>query len=207
MSALPSALRRPSTPAGAAPAPSSGRPIARRIARRIAVARAGAALVWAAALAVAVGDDVPTTASALPTLVAVLLTAYPLIDVVASVVEAADAGTARRDAAVLRANAALSALAAVALGVATFGSDAGATLVAFGAWAVVSGAVQLGVAVRRRRTAGRQVPMLVSGGLSALVGVTIAAGAGQDDAHLGGLAGYAAFGAVLYLVWAARARH
>src|SRR3954447_22883598 len=101
--------------------------------RRIAIVRAVVALIWAAALAIAVGDDVPTTASGLPTLVALLLTAYPLIDVASSALEATRSDA--RDAVVLRANAALGTLAAVALGIATFGADAGATLVVFGAWA------------------------------------------------------------------------
>jgi uncharacterized membrane protein HdeD (DUF308 family) len=171
--------------------------------RRIAALRALAALVWAAALVLAVGDDVPTTASDVPVVAAALLTAYPLIDVTASLAEAA--GAAARDAAILRVNAALSALAAVALAAATFGGDAAATLVAFGAWAVVSGAVQLGVALSRRRAGERQLPLIVSGALSAVAGLSFAAASGQDDAHLAQLAGYATLGAVLYLVWAMRA--
>ena len=199
MSALPSALRRSAPPSGASPSTPG------RVTRRIAIVRAAAALVWAGVLVAAVGDDVPTTATELPTLVAVLLTAYPLIDVIASLVEGSTA--APRNAAVLRANAALSALAVVALGIATLGGDAGSTLVAFGAWAFVSGAVQLGVALRRRGSGERQLPMVVSGALSAIAGVTFAASAGQDAAHLANLAGYAAVGAVLYLVWAVRTRH
>jgi hypothetical protein len=130
MSALPSALRQSAPSSGASPSTPE------RATRRIAVVRAVAALVWAAVLVAAVGDDVPTTATELPTLVAVLLTAYPLIDVVASLVGATTA--APTNAAVLRANAALSALAVVALGIATLGGDAGSALVAFGAWAFVS---------------------------------------------------------------------
>lgn len=197
MSAASSAVPRRSPSSPLSPAVPRG--------RRIAVVRAAVALVWAGALAVAVGDDVPTTSSSLPALVAVLLTGYPLVDAVSSALEAAVTGA--RDALVLRANAGLSALAAVALGVASFGGDAGATLATFGAWAFASGAVQLGVALRRRRSRGRQLPMVVSGGLSALAGLSFAAAASQEDAHLAALAGYAAVGAVLYLVWAARARH
>ena len=43
-------------------------------------------------------------------------------------------------------------------------------------------------------------------GISAVAGVSFVAGASQDVAQLTNLAGYAAFGAVLYLIWAARAR-
>ncbi|MDO8188599.1 DUF308 domain-containing protein [Conexibacter sp. JD483] len=173
------------------------------IALRIAPVRAAIALVWAAALVLAVGDRVPTTASELPVAVALLLTAYPLIDAAASLVEARSraGGSAR----VLLLNAGLGAAAAVGLALATFTGDAGAALVVFGAWASLSGAVQLGVALRRRRDGGRQWPLIVSGGLSTVVGLSFVAAAGKHDAQLAMLAGYAAFGAVLYLVWTVRA--
>jgi uncharacterized membrane protein HdeD (DUF308 family) len=152
------------------------------------VSRAVLALLWAAALVLAVGDRVPTTDADLPFAVAAILTTYPLIDAGASIV----AG--------LRLNAAISAIAAVAVGATAFGADAGATLIAFGLWAAVSGAIQFGVAVHRRRRDGGQVAMLISGGLSTLAGISFLSAAGMDDAHLATLAGYMAFGAVLYLV-------
>ena len=73
----------------------------------------------------------------------------------------------------LRINAAISALAVVAIGLTAFGADAGATLAAFGTWAAVSGAIQLGVAVHRRRTEGRQLPLIVSGALSTIAGLVL----------------------------------
>jgi hypothetical protein len=172
--------------------------------RRIAVTRAGLALLWAAALVPAVGDHVPTTGSDLPVAAAVLLATYPAIDVVASLVGARFAPPAA--ARLLRLNAAISALAVVALAVTAFGADAGRVLVAFGAWAAVSGAIQFGTAVRRRRIAGGQLPMIISGGLSTLAGISFLASARSHDAHLSGLAGYMALGAVLYLLWARRSR-
>ncbi|WP_205698535.1 hypothetical protein [Conexibacter sp. SYSU D00693] len=165
-------------------------------ARRIAVVRAALAFAWAAALVLAVGDAVPTTASDLPTAAATLLSTYPLIDAVASALSPGR---------VAHINAAVSLAAAVAVGLAAFGSDAGATLAAFGAWAAVSGALQLTVALHRRAR-GRQLPLVVSGALSTVAGLSFVAAAGEDDAHLAMLAGYMTFGAVLFLVWAARAR-
>jgi uncharacterized membrane protein HdeD (DUF308 family) len=153
------------------------------------VSRAALALLWAAALVVAVGDRVPTTDADLPFAVAALLATYPLIDAVSSLL------TDRR------ANAAISAAAAVAIAVTAFGSDAGATLIAFGAWAAISGAIQLASALRPRR-----IPMLISGGLSTLAGISFLSAAGMDTAHLANLGGYMAFGAVLYLISAARGR-
>jgi uncharacterized membrane protein HdeD (DUF308 family) len=167
--------------------------------QRIAVVRALLALIWAAAVVLAVGDDVPTTDTDLPTTAALLVASYPLIDVVASLL-----GSAFADARVLRINAAVSALAVVGIAIAAFGSDAGATLIAFGAWAAVSGAIQLGIAIHRRRAEGHQLPMIVSGGVSTIAGLSFIAAAGDDKAHLATLAGYMAVGALLYLLGARR---
>lgn len=163
--------------------------------RRIARTRALAALVWAGAFAAALGGN-PDASETVPTAAAALLAAYPLIDVLASVAESR--GSARKLPIV---NALISLTAAVALAIAGAASDAGTTLAVFGVWAVVSGAVQLGVAITRR-----EVPMIASGAISTVAGVSFVAGSTQDVAHLAGLAAYAAFGAVLYLIWAARAR-
>ncbi|HEY6762171.1 MAG TPA: hypothetical protein VI318_21915 [Baekduia sp.] len=147
---------------------------------------------------IAIGDRVPTTNTDIPIAAAVLLTLYPLIDVVASL-----AGARRQPhATALRINAATSLLAAVAVGATAFGSDAGAALVAFGVWAAVSGAMQFVLALR----GSRQVPMLISGGLSTLAGVSFLSAAGMRDAHLAVLGGYMAVGAALYLVSARRGR-
>src|SRR5262249_1153160 len=135
-------------------------PPSRNAPQRIAVVRAILALVWAAALAIAVGGDVPSTSSDVPIAAAALLTSYPAIDMVASIAAALGTDAPAR---VLRINAAISALAIAAIGVTAFGADAGATLAAFGAWAAVSGAIQLAVAVQRRRTGSRQLPMILSG--------------------------------------------
>ena len=171
--------------------------------RRIAIVRAVLALVWAAALVIVVGDEVPSTSSDVPVAAAALLASYPAIDIVASITGALGTGASGR---VLRVNAAIGVLAVAAIGAAAFGADAGATLVAFGAWAAVSGAIQLGVAVHLRRTEGRQLPMIVSGALSTIAGLGFVASAGMDDAHLAGVGGYMALGAVLYLLWAHRSR-
>ncbi|HEX2311532.1 MAG TPA: hypothetical protein VHH91_12545 [Vicinamibacterales bacterium] len=178
-------------------------PPSRDVPRRIAIARAVLALVWAAGLVIAVGDQVPSTSSDVPVAAAALLASYPAIDVVASIAAALGTDAAGR---VLRINAAISALAIVAIGATAFGADAGATLAAFGAWAAVSGAIQLAVALHRRRTEGRQLPMIVSGGLSTIAGIGFLATSGMDDAQLASVGGYMALGALLYLLWAHRSR-
>jgi hypothetical protein len=171
--------------------------------RRIAIVRAVLALAWAAALVIAVGGEVPSTSSDVPVAAAALLASYPAIDIDASIAGALGTDASAR---ALRVNAAIGVLAVVAIGAAAFGAGAGATLVAFGAWAAVSGAIQLGVAVHLRRTQGRQLPMIVSGALSTIAGLGFVASAGMGDAHLAVVGGYMALGAVLYLLWAHRSR-
>ena len=70
----------------------------------------------------------------------------------------------------------------------------------------MSGLIQLFNAIQRRRQGSREVPMLISGGLSAIAGAGIIASSSADDPSLTGLAGYATLGAVLFLVWAFRSR-
>jgi uncharacterized membrane protein HdeD (DUF308 family) len=175
----------------------------RDVPRLIAVVRAVLALVWAAGLVIAVGDHVPSTSSDVPIAAAVLLASYPAIDVVASLAVALGTDASGR---VLVIDAAISALAIAAIAATAFGADAGATLAAFGAWAAVSGAIQFGVAVHRRRRAGRQLPLIVSGGLSTIAGVAFIALSGKDHVHLTIVAGYMASGALLFLLSALRIR-
>ncbi|MDO9354448.1 MAG: hypothetical protein Q7T55_12185 [Solirubrobacteraceae bacterium] len=175
------------------PAPSVSPP-------RVAAVRAAAALVWAAALVLALGGAELQAGTEVPVAAAALLASYPLIDVVATALTVARADGVER---VTRANLAVSSLAVVVIAAAAFGFDAGTTLVAFGGWAALSGALQFTVALRARRD-GRQLPMLISGGLSTVAGLSfIAAGTGTE-ADLATLAGYMTVGALLSLIWAYR---
>lgn len=163
--------------------------------RRIAAVRAVLALLWAGALALAVHGKVPTTDSDVPTGVALLLATYPLIDVVSSLFNATFGDTR-----VYRLNATLSSLAVVGIGITAFGSDAGATLVAFGAWAAVSGLMLLGISIHRRRSHGGQLPLILSGAISTLGGINFIVASGNDQAHLMSVAAYMTFGAVLFIL-------
>jgi uncharacterized membrane protein HdeD (DUF308 family) len=163
--------------------------------RRIAQLRAVVALLWAGVIAIVAGD----AGSDLPVGVAALVTVYPLIDVVASLREATLGGDRVRP---LQINAAISLLATTGLAVAAVGSDTRAVLAVFGAWASVSGAIQLANALHRRRRGARELPMLVSGAVSALAGLSFIASSRMHDPTVTKLAGYAAFGALLYLLWA-----
>ncbi|MGI5452484.1 DUF308 domain-containing protein [Streptomyces sp. CA-249302] len=151
-------------------------------------------LIWVA-LVLATSASLKSTDT--PTAIAgVLLVGYPLWDVVATLLERRLAGTTD---AVGTANAALGLVATAGMAVAV-SSTVGRALLVFGVWALLSGAVQLVTAIRRRRSVGAQWPMAVSGGQSVLAGAGIAAMSGSSTSGLSAVAGYSAFGAFWFLV-------
>ncbi|MGW1209246.1 hypothetical protein ACWD5F_06375 [Streptomyces sp. NPDC002499] len=161
--------------------------------RRLYVIRFVFAAAWAVLLLLS-GSDLTVAAR-------VLLFIYPAFDVAAAVV---DARSARTDGPVkgLYVNIAVSSLAAV--GVAVAGASGVADVLrVWGAWAVVSGLVQLLVGVARRPMGG-QWAMIASGGISVLAGASFIRGASQDDPSLSALAGYATLGGIFFLVSAFR---
>ncbi|TXL85426.1 hypothetical protein [Streptomyces sp. IB2014 016-6] len=161
--------------------------------RRLYVVRFVFAAAWAALL-LASGSELTLGAQ-------LLLFVYPAFDVAAAVV---DARSARTDGPVkgLYANIAVSSLAAIGIAVAGT-SGVADVLRVWGAWAVLSGLVQLLVGVGRRAMGG-QWAMIASGGISVLAGASFIRGASQDAPSLSGLAGYAALGGIFFLVSALR---
>jgi uncharacterized membrane protein HdeD (DUF308 family) len=159
--------------------------------RRLYLARFGFAVSWAGLLAL--------TSSDLGVAAGVLLVLYPLVDVASAVV---DARTSRSREQVLLLNIGISSLAALGLALAATAGTAAALRV-WGAWAILAGLAQLVVALRRRGLGG-QWAMILSGGISAVVGASFIATANQGDPSLAGLAGYAALGGVFFLISALR---
>jgi uncharacterized membrane protein HdeD (DUF308 family) len=158
---------------------------------RLFVIRGLVAIAWAVVFAM--------TSDSLTTGVGVLLVLYPLIDAVASVIDArGQEGSARQ---LLELNAAVSVLAAVALGIAATG-DKGDVLVVFGLWALLTGGAQLVLAIRRRMLLGRQWPLLLAGAGSTIFGVAFLLMSGSDDPKLEMIALYAATGGVDFLIQA-----
>ncbi|MFC4036125.1 hypothetical protein ACFO3J_32435 [Streptomyces polygonati] len=160
---------------------------------RLYAVRFAFAAAWALLLLLS-GSDLTTGAR-------VLLFLYPAFDVAAAVV---DARSARTDGPVkgLYTNMAISTLAAVGVAVAsTSGTDD--VLRVWGAWAVVSGLVQLFVGIARRPMGG-QWAMITSGGISVLAGASFIHSASKADPSLTTLAGYAALGGIFFLVSAIR---
>ncbi|KMS87979.1 hypothetical protein ABZT16_23040 [Streptomyces flaveolus] len=164
--------------------------------RSLHLIRVAFSLIWVALVfttsASLVSADEPTV------IAAVLLVVYPLWDAVATLIERRLAGAGSPNG-VSTINMGLGLAATAGMFVAVF-STIGRALLVFGVWALLSGAIQLVVAVRRRRTVGAQWPMAVSGGQSVLAGATIAATSASATSSLSTVAGYSAFGAFWFLV-------
>jgi uncharacterized membrane protein HdeD (DUF308 family) len=77
-------------------------------------------------------------------------------------------------------------------------------LLVFGAWAILTGLIQLILGLRRRKVLGGQWPMIISGGQSMLAGASFIAMANEPNQGITTLAGYAAFGAFYFLLSAFR---
>lgn len=130
---------------------------------------------------------------------AVLLIAYPAWDALANYVDAAASGGLGRNR-TQSINAVVSLITALAVATALQNSM-NAVLEVFGVWAILSGLLQLGTAVRRWTSFGAQWAMILSGGQSALAGgLFIAQAQGPVPPSIGTIAGYAAVGAIYFLV-------
>jgi uncharacterized membrane protein HdeD (DUF308 family) len=127
----------------------------------------------------------------------VLLVLYPVIDAVASVLDAR--GQHGRTRTWLTLNAATSAVTALALAIAST-VGVGAVLGVFGVWALLSGAAQLTVALRRRRAFGWQWPMLLAGGFSTIAGAAFTIMAFGTAPTLAPLVLYTATGGVDFVI-------
>jgi uncharacterized membrane protein HdeD (DUF308 family) len=127
--------------------------------------------------------------------------------VVGSLIDArTESGSARR---LLLADAAVSAVAAVALGVAATGGVA-SVLAVFGVWAATSGAAQLGTALRRRAQLGNQWPMLLAGAFSIVAGIAYIILSASNAPRLMPLVIYTVTGGIEFVIQAwllARRRH
>src|SRR5688500_16665912 len=121
-------------------------------------ARAAFSVLWVGA-AFTLGQQTPSIA-------AVLLIAYPAWDALANYADASRSGGLGRNR-TQAVNVIVSLITAVAVAV-TLQMSMNAVLGVFGVWAILSGLLQLGTAVRRWRSHGAQWAMILSGGQSAL---------------------------------------
>jgi len=171
------------------------------------LSRAVLAVLWAGLFAGSLSSvGTLSAASDLPGSTVLLLVGYPVIDIVASLVDARVQHAAQRSGAarIQWVNAAISAVAAVAVAFAAIDGPA-AVLRVFGAWALLSGLIQfvLGI-IRLRQGTGGQWPMILSGAFSCVIGLMFAATAARTDLSLGGLNGYPVGGAIFYVLSALR---
>jgi uncharacterized membrane protein HdeD (DUF308 family) len=153
--------------------------------------RAAFSVAWVVA-AFAVGSPSAAIAGA-------LLVLYPAWDAAANLVDALRSGglTQNRTQAL---NVLVSLVTTVAVLVALQMSMNG-VLGVFGAWAILSGLLQLGTAIRRWRSFGAQWAMVLSGGQSALAGgFFIFQATTPMSPTIANVAGYAAVGAIYFLV-------
>jgi uncharacterized membrane protein HdeD (DUF308 family) len=163
----------------------------RRWLRTYYFARAAFSIVWVI-VAFALAADTTVLAAA-------LLIVYPAWDGLANVVDAQRNGGFRVNP-TQSLNAIASTLTAVAVA-AALGMSMFAVLGVFGVWATLSGLFQLATGVRRWRTVGAQLAMVLSGAQSAIVGVTFLVKAnGSVEPGVVDVAPYAAFGAFYFLV-------
>lgn len=152
--------------------------------------RAAFSLLWVAAAAT-LGRHMPAVAAA-------LLVCYPAWDALANLVDARRSGglAANRTQAL---NVAVSV--ATAAGVAAALPDLHTVLAVFGMWAILSGLLQLGTALRRWKAQDGQWAMVLSGAQSALAGAFfVYQSRSPADVSIATVTGYAAIGALYFLV-------
>lgn len=137
-------------------------------------------------------------ASQSPLLEAALLVAYPLWDALANLADGArSGGLARNRSQAWNGAASLAVTAAVALTL----DDMHRVLAVFGIWAILSGLLQLGTGLRRRKRHGGQWPMMLSGAQSALAGgFFLYRAALPAEPSIASVTGYAGFGAFYFLL-------
>ncbi len=152
--------------------------------------RAAFSIAWVA-LALSVGRHASAIA-------ALLLVAYPAWDAVANLVDAQRSGGLRANRTqAVNTGVSLATTLAVLLAL----RDMHLVLGVFGAWAILSGLLQLGTALRRWKTSGAQWAMILSGAQSALAGAFFIAQARMPAVpSIANVAGYAGVGAFYFLV-------
>ena len=162
--------------------------------RNLYYLRAAFAVLWAVTLIVA--------APPVGGLLTLLVVLYPLVDAASVLWQLRSEVGADAPRVAEWINVVVSVVAAGALGWASTVSVS-TVIGVFGVWAVASGIVQLIAAVLRRRLGG-QVPIILSGALSTVVGLAFVAQSFQAGASATGIGGYAIGGAIFFLIAAIR---
>jgi cation transport ATPase len=133
-----------------------------------------------------------------PFMASLLLVMYPAWDALANLADGSrSGGLARNRSQAFNVLVSLAVAGAVAVSL----PDMHRVLAVFGAWAILSGLLQLGAALGRWKTAGAQWAMALSGAQSALAGAFFIYQAGMPAMpSIATVVGYAGFGAFYFLV-------
>lgn len=158
--------------------------------RRYYFTRAAFSVTWTAAVLMAAQGSATATA--------VLLVGYPAWDALSNLIDGRRSGGLGANRTQLL-NVAVSLAVAVALAVVL--PDMHLVFAVFGAWAILSGLLQVATALRRWKAYGAQWAMILSGAQSALAGgFFVAQASSSAQPSVTALAGYAGFGAFYFLV-------
>ncbi|HEY8955786.1 hypothetical protein [Chitinophaga sp.] len=162
--------------------------------RRLYFLRASFSIIWVIL--------VVTLAKTNPAIATVLFIIYPAWDAIATFLDIkANPPAASKTPQYV--NAGISIITTIAVTIA-LQKGIPAAFIVFGAWAILTGLIQLILGLRRRKQLGGQWPMIISGGQSALAGGAFIAMAHDPNAGISTLAGYAAFGAFYFILTAVR---
>jgi len=162
--------------------------------RNLYLTRAAFSIVWVVLVAIFAKTSV--------SIATVLLIIYPLWDVIGTFMDIRANGNAASKTPQFI-NIAISIITTVAVALA-LKQGVPEALMVFGAWAILTGAIQLILAIRRRRELGGQWPMIISGAQSMIGGSSFIILAHDPTMGIASLAGYAGFGAFYYLLAAYR---
>jgi uncharacterized membrane protein HdeD (DUF308 family) len=161
--------------------------------RNLYLLRAGFSVTWAVLIALFAKTEL--------TLATVLFVIYPLWDVAATLLDIkATNNSASTKPQLLNIGIGVLVTGAVIIALQHGVPQA---LMVFGAWAILTGLIQLILAIKRRKLGG-QWPMMVSGGQSMIGGTSFIILAHAPTMGIASLAGYATFGAFYYLLAAWR---
>jgi uncharacterized membrane protein HdeD (DUF308 family) len=162
--------------------------------RKLYFLRAGFSIVWVILVA--------TLAKTNTAIATVLFIIYPAWDVIATYFDI-QANPSVADKTPQYVNAAISIATTIGV-ILALQKGIPQALIVFGAWAILTGLIQLILGLRRRKQLGGQWPMIISGGQSMLAGGAFIAMAHAPNQGITTLAGYAAFGAFYFLLTAFR---
>jgi uncharacterized membrane protein HdeD (DUF308 family) len=162
--------------------------------RKLYIIRAAVSIVWVTLVFLFAKTSIG--------MASVLLVIYPAWDVIGTFLDirANQNSTSKTPQYI---NAAISAITTLAVGLA-LQKGIPEALIVFGAWAILTGLIQLVLGLRRRKLLGGQWPMILSGGQSMIAGISFVAMAHDPAMGIVNLAGYSAFGAFYYLLAAFR---